>query len=181
LLIVVRQLLNPSARSVRRGMRSTLRNIEDAAAKLGTGDLRRLQAWLAGQLQEREAAEAEGGREEHPSAGREVVDVVRGRGCTYQQEYIKCGKRQCRCAKGGKGHGPYWYKYWREGERVRSKYVGKTLRKDEGEQGHSHGHPNGNGNGNGHGAALVDEGASTTHQRRKNTKTTKSSTGASAT
>jgi hypothetical protein len=24
------------------------------------------------------------------------------------------------------GHGPYWYAYWREGPKVRKKYLGKT-------------------------------------------------------
>lgn len=43
---------------------------------------------------------------------------------TYRVEYVKCGKEACRCRE-GKGHGPYAYKYWREGDRVRKKYVGR--------------------------------------------------------
>lgn len=27
----------------------------------------------------------------------------------------------------GEAHGPYWYEFWREGKRTRSRYVGKTL------------------------------------------------------
>jgi hypothetical protein len=47
---------------------------------------------------------------------------------TYQHELIACGKDGCRrCAGGQKGHGPYWYAYWREGERTRKRYVGKQL------------------------------------------------------
>lgn len=41
----------------------------------------------------------------------------------YRQQSVRCGKAGCtRCP-----HGPYWYAYWREGGRVRTKYVGKEL------------------------------------------------------
>jgi hypothetical protein len=43
---------------------------------------------------------------------------------TYRREYVKCGKKGCSCAK-GKGHGPYWYAYWREGKKLKKKYLGK--------------------------------------------------------
>jgi len=44
-------------------------------------------------------------------------------GVTYRLEEIRCGKRGCtRCP-----HGPYWYAYWREDGRLRSRYIGKTL------------------------------------------------------
>lgn len=42
---------------------------------------------------------------------------------TYRQEWVYCGKECKRCP-----HGPYWYAYWKEGGRTRSKYVGKELR-----------------------------------------------------
>jgi len=45
---------------------------------------------------------------------------------TYSQQYRRCGKPMCvRCATGGTGHGPYWFAYWREGGRLRSRYLGK--------------------------------------------------------
>src|SRR5260370_9464108 len=45
---------------------------------------------------------------------------------TYTQQYRRCGKPSCPlCAAGGRGHGPYWYAYWREGGRTRSRYLGK--------------------------------------------------------
>ncbi len=45
---------------------------------------------------------------------------------TYSQQYRRCGKPTCpRCAAGGSGHGPYWFAYWREGGRLRSRYLGK--------------------------------------------------------
>ena len=45
------------------------------------------------------------------------------RAVTYRRQPVKCGKRGCtRCP-----HGPYWYAYWREDGRLRSRYIGKTL------------------------------------------------------
>ena len=64
------------------------------------------------------------------AAGREVVEVRRTRRGSYQLERIRCGKPTCRCARGGpgSGHGPYWYLYWKQDGRTRSKYIGKELR-----------------------------------------------------
>jgi hypothetical protein len=40
---------------------------------------------------------------------------------TYRQERVRCGRENCtRCP-----HGPYWYAYWREDGRLRSRYIGK--------------------------------------------------------
>jgi hypothetical protein len=42
---------------------------------------------------------------------------------TFRQEKVRCGRASCtRCP-----HGPYWYAYWREGGRLRSRYIGKQL------------------------------------------------------
>lgn len=46
---------------------------------------------------------------------------------TYTQEYRKCGKPLCTTCKTGKGHGPYWYFYYRDGSRLRNGYIGKEL------------------------------------------------------
>lgn len=48
-------------------------------------------------------------------------------GGSYVHQYTKCGKPTCRCAKGGKLHGPYWYFYWKEGGKTKCKYIGKDL------------------------------------------------------
>ena len=42
---------------------------------------------------------------------------------TYRQERVRCGRTNCtRCP-----HGPYWYAYWREDGRLRSRYIGREL------------------------------------------------------
>lgn len=56
------------------------------------------------------------------------ADPVHVDGVTYQHEMIACGKERCRrCVDGLKGHGPYWYAYWKDGDRTRKRYVGKQL------------------------------------------------------
>jgi len=42
---------------------------------------------------------------------------------TYRLESVKCGKPGCRTCP----HGPYWYAYFREGGRLRSRYIGREL------------------------------------------------------
>jgi len=45
---------------------------------------------------------------------------------TYRLESVKCGKPNCRSCP----HGPYWYAYYREGKRLRSRYIGRELPDD---------------------------------------------------
>ncbi len=42
---------------------------------------------------------------------------------TFRQERVRCGRDGCTTCP----HGPYWYAYWREGGRLRSRYIGKDL------------------------------------------------------
>lgn len=68
-------------------------------------DLRRLQMLIRGLLME----------DPPPEERRGAV--------TFRQEMVRCGKDGCtKCP-----HGPYWYAYWREDGRTRSRYVGKEL------------------------------------------------------
>ena len=55
---------------------------------------------------------------------REVVERKKVGSITYQLERVRCGKANCKCAKGSL-HGPYWYGYWSEGGKTKSMYVGK--------------------------------------------------------
>jgi hypothetical protein len=45
---------------------------------------------------------------------------------TYRSEFRECGKRCSGCP-----HGPYWYAYWREGGKLKSRYIGKELPREE--------------------------------------------------
>jgi hypothetical protein len=41
---------------------------------------------------------------------------------TVHAQYVRCGKQNCHC-RNGLGHGPYFYHYWREGGRLRKRYL----------------------------------------------------------
>ena len=85
------------------------RDLLSRIRSLDQHDLRRLLIFARGLLVSRHGHEL-------PERGR------RGK-VTYRQERVRCGKEGCaRCP-----HGPYWYAYWREGGRVRSRYIGKDL------------------------------------------------------
>ncbi len=57
-------------------------------------------------------------------SGESAVPIV----ITYSRQFRRCNKADCpSCTLGGPGHGPYWYAYWREDGRRRSRYVGKSL------------------------------------------------------
>lgn len=51
------------------------------------------------------------------------VDPAVGLQVTYRQEHVRCGKPSCTACP----HGPYWYAYWREDGRRRSRYIGRHL------------------------------------------------------
>lgn len=75
-------------------------------------DLRRLMIFVRGLLLHTQGPEFR--EAEQPRAESAV---------TYRLEHVRCGKRGCtKCP-----HGPYWYAYWREGGRLRSRYIGKKL------------------------------------------------------
>jgi hypothetical protein len=61
------------------------------------------------------------------STKREVVEEASRDNKTYRLVAIRCGKENCKCAKGGGGHGPYWYAFWSEEGTTRCEYVGKKL------------------------------------------------------
>lgn len=69
-------------------------------------DLRRLQMLIRGLLVDDEPIE-------DPPMG----------AVSFRQQNVRCGKEGCtRCP-----HGPYWYAYWREDGKMRSRYIGKEL------------------------------------------------------
>ncbi len=42
---------------------------------------------------------------------------------TYRLEHVRCGKPGCKSCP----HGPYWYAYFREEGKLRSRYIGREL------------------------------------------------------
>ena len=73
-------------------------------------DLRRLLIFIRGLLVQHDPV-AEDEANGSPKPGK----------VSFRLESVKCGKPGCtRCP-----HGPYWYAYWREGGRVRSRYIGR--------------------------------------------------------
>jgi hypothetical protein len=41
------------------------------------------------------------------------------------QQWVRCGRPGCRCARGSP-HGPYFYRFWRDGGRLRKQYVRRS-------------------------------------------------------
>ncbi len=85
-------------------------------------DLEELAVWLKSLIKERKQAAQ---RKPIPvKKGREVVESQHQGMVTYRLEMVKCGKKKCKCNK-GKLHGPYWYAYWTENNKLKSQYLGK--------------------------------------------------------
>lgn len=87
------------------------RDLIRAIRRLDEYDLRRLMIFIRGLLLQRD------GPDFTEPGSRDQGKV------TYRLEHVRCGKQGCtRCP-----HGPYWYAYWREEGRLRSRYIGKSL------------------------------------------------------
>lgn len=95
-----------------------LREVKRLVGALSPRQLVKLDAWIHGLL---EGAGRAGD-------GRVATGVKRHGHKTYRRELVRCGKKDCRCAK-GELHGPYWYAYWSEGGKTKSQYIGKKLPK----------------------------------------------------
>ncbi|MEN8165061.1 MAG: DUF6788 family protein [Acidobacteriota bacterium] len=82
------------------------RDLLDAVKDLDEHDLRRLQILTHAQLERSGAIE--------PGSEPQV---------SMREQMVRCGKPGCtKCP-----HGPYWYAYWTEDGRRRSRYVGRLL------------------------------------------------------
>lgn len=89
--------------------------------KLSVEELQELLAYIQTLLEEHQ----EGFQPSKPEP--EVLQEIRRGKVVYRQQWVKCGKPGCKCAQ-GKLHGPYWYAYWWENGKTRSKYIGKSLK-----------------------------------------------------
>jgi hypothetical protein len=114
-----------------------LQRLEEEAASLSPGELKRLVRRLQETIIVYDAEEEENAR---PKAHQTVAVEQKEPGVTLKQEMVRCGKKNCHCAT-GRLHGPYWYKYWNENGRTRSKYIGKNLPTNGNGNGHGNGHP----------------------------------------
>jgi hypothetical protein len=62
--------------------------------------------------------------EELPTDAEPVVDADEEPG-TVVKERVTCGDESCHCMTGEEKHGPYLYRYFREGGQLKSEYLGK--------------------------------------------------------
>jgi hypothetical protein len=99
-----------------------LSRIKHALRGLSLGQLRRLDGWLHELITSAEEAD----RAKLPSPRKQALAERAVGNKTYRLQSVRCGKENCKCAR-GKLHGPYWYSYVRVEGRIKSKYVGKRL------------------------------------------------------
>lgn len=102
-----------------------LSEIKRSVTGLTPKQLSKLDAWLHELI---DGAESNKQPDEGKANGRQVLQERQSHNKTYRLEEIRCGKKNCHCAK-GRLHGPYWYAYWTEGGRTKSQYIGKKLPK----------------------------------------------------
>jgi hypothetical protein len=90
-----------------------LREVKRSVRALSVQQLAKLDDWLHGLIK---TAKRDGGHKAR------AVHTPGQK--TYRREFVRCGKKGCKCAE-GQLHGPYWYAYWTEGGRTKSQYIGK--------------------------------------------------------
>ena len=65
-------------------------------------------------------------RQERPLKGRWKLPFEAPTSHSVRREYRKCGAATiCKSCREGAGHGPYLYAVWREGKKVKRKYLGR--------------------------------------------------------
>jgi hypothetical protein len=102
-----------------------LNQIKHAMHSLSLSQLRKLEEWLHEMIRTVEdAAQAE-----QLSPGKKPVADQTLDNRTYRQESIRCGKENCKCAR-GKLHGPYWYSYTRVKDKVKSQYSAPKVERE---------------------------------------------------
>jgi hypothetical protein len=104
---------------------TSLNQIKRVARSLSLDQLRRLDKWLYELIKKIEETE----RVKKASPRKQSVTEQALDNKTYRLESIRCGKENCKCAR-GKLHGLYWYSYSRVKDEVTSQYIGKRLPKD---------------------------------------------------
>jgi len=59
-------------------------------------------------------------------SGNLVVEIRKTGAVTLRLEKVRCGKAGCKSCPHPKGGPGYWYAYFREGGKLRSKYIGTS-------------------------------------------------------
>jgi len=101
---------------------SHLSDLKQQILNLSIADQQALQQWLMEHMSKPVAEEDWFPSTQNPVHRRQH----RGKSC-FQLEGVKCGKVGCKCAS-GELHGPYWYEYFRQGDKVRKRYHGKRIK-----------------------------------------------------
>lgn len=99
-----------------------LMQVKKSTRRLSHEQLRRLDEWLHDLIRTTKPTSPK----ERSSSPKQILEERTHENKTYRLEGIRCGKEKCKCA-GGEPHGPYWYSYTREGDKVKSQYIGKNL------------------------------------------------------
>jgi hypothetical protein len=101
-----------------------LLELKHAVRSLSLGQLKKLDEWLHELIRRAEESD----RAAKSSSRKKAVAERTLDNKTYRLESIRCGKENCKCARGNP-HGPYWYSYTRINNKVTSNYIGKSLPK----------------------------------------------------
>lgn len=101
-----------------------MRYIDKIAAQFSQLDLAEAEE-LDQRLQEYiDSLKSSGQRRTTEAGTPEKVTYEQGGG-TYQKKWVKCGKPNCKCARGER-HGPYLYRAKYQGGKTKWEYVGKA-------------------------------------------------------
>lgn len=65
-------------------------------------------------------------RPDRPLRGQQKLPLGVPTNHSVREENRRCGDASCTTCREGNGHGPYRYAVWREGDRVRRKYLGRA-------------------------------------------------------
>lgn len=98
-----------------RSNKNSLSEIKKSLSHLSLSELRQIRTWLDNRLEKTDK-----------KSEAVIIDEIDNDGKTYRLQRVRCGKETCKCMTGDL-HGPYWYAYWLENGKTKSKYVGKKL------------------------------------------------------
>ncbi|MBW4541079.1 MAG: hypothetical protein KME43_18360 [Myxacorys chilensis ATA2-1-KO14] len=97
-------------------------------AKLSLQEKQAVYEWLGTQIDVERSQLEDGSTADSEGSASAIVESRTQDGKTYQLEKRRCGKGSCKCAIGDlqeTGHGPYWYAYWKESGKLKSRYIGR--------------------------------------------------------